>query len=200
MIDIILVTFWWIFFLMHRLWESLIDHLFLWLIISWFLFNSGWYAWFFWFINFFIDEYQLLTHYYLIFIFLWITFWMNIICYYVWAFIRKKFNKKLYDRNTSLTNYYLIYFRFVPFFWFLWNTIAWLKYDLKIKEVIIKNMIWVLWKIIFFIGMTYLYKIFFSPTFIEEDKTYYLVILFLPLIFITIVSLYYLKKNKSSIQ
>lgn len=196
MLDIILVTFWWIFFIMYKLWSYLIDNLFLWLIVAWFLFNSGWYVWFFWFINFFIDKYEILTHYYLIFIFLGITFLMNIFFYYIWVFVRKKFNKKLYNKNASFINYYLIYFRFVPFFWFLWNTIAWLRYDLKITEVVIKNVIWILLKIILFVWITYLYEIFFTPTFIGEDKNYYLVILFVPIIFISLVSLYYYLKQK----
>lgn len=200
--DLVLFTFWWFFGLMNEFWLKLIDFKLIYYFFVSFFFNSGTFIWIEWFM---LPYYNELTSKWIDFsenIYVPIVYillgslLLNIIFYYIWVLIRQKHNKKLYNKNTSLINYYLIYFRFVPFFWFLWNTLAWLRYDLQAKEVIIKNVIWIILKTIFFIANYVCLQYLVSRFENEVDLIYVGSLAWIPLLFIFIVSMYYFLKSK----
>jgi hypothetical protein len=92
------------------------------------------------FVNFFWEDIRIWRVLWIISIcILW--FFVNILLYYIWVWIRKICQLKN-SQNNFLINYFIIYFRFLPFVWFLGNIIAWLKYDIKFFEVFYKNLIW----------------------------------------------------------
>lgn len=165
---------------------------------------------FFWHTGSGIEYYYLIEDNFLyIFLFLFFAVVIDIIFFFLWKLWAKIFWKKLSGSYPkTLENYFLLYFRFVPFLWYFWNTIVWMNAQITLKTLILKNLLWstlrfwILW-ICYFLA-TSIHQFYFDEIIVllhqagrDIDFTGFILHILFYSSFIIIVSIFYAIKYKN---
>lgn len=110
-------------------------------------FNHNFFAsLFFWHTWFWIEYFYIIDdNIFYVFLFLLSSVCIDLIFFFFWKKIAQVRWKKLSSNYpVSLENYFLLYFRFIPFLGYFWSTIVWYSSHIKLKKLIRKILLWII--------------------------------------------------------
>jgi hypothetical protein len=108
-------------------------------------FNHNFFALLFlWHTWFWIEYFYLIDdNIFYVFLFVLSSVLIDLIFFFFWKKTAQLRWKKLSSNYpVSLENYFLLYFRFIPFLWYFWSTIVWYCSHIKFKKLIRKILLW----------------------------------------------------------